>query len=160
MSLSMQTLCNHTFLRLWRFVFSSCRVVCPSSSSSVLSPDGVSINVQMHYCNVKYIQAVPMWRRNIIMFWLFNLKMIFSWLFSKLPEYFLTFTAAAQIAYPIKFPNFLTKLIKVPSQLDWNIHVHRLSAWTASLSITCRGIGTAVMRNVTAHSILLQSKFS
>ena len=36
-------------------------------------------------------------------------------------------TAAAQIAYPIKFPNFPTKLIKYHSQLDWNIHVHRQS---------------------------------
>ena len=69
-------------------------------------------------------------------------------------------TAAAEIAYPIKFPNFPTKLIKYHSQLDWNIHLHRLSAWTASPSITCRGIGIAVMRNVTVHSILLQSEFS
>ena len=28
------------------------------------------------------------------------------------------------------------------------------------MSNTCRGIGTAVMRNVTAHLILLQSEFS
>ena len=69
-------------------------------------------------------------------------------------------TAAAQIAYPSKFQKFPTKLIKYHSQLDWNIHLHRLSARTASPSIACRGIGTAVMRNVTAHSILLQSEFS
>ena len=70
------------------------------------------------------------------------------------------FIAAAQIAYPNKFTTFLTKLIKyLHNLIEIYMYIgYRLGQRQRQTPVV--GIGTAVMRNVTAHSMLLQSEFS